>query len=150
MWFWILSLIISAWVFSDARNRKMDRPAVWAVAVFLLMIVFLPFYFATRSLKKGEVREGGTAWNVVKTFAMIWTITMLIVGISAMIGVGQNVSGTISTAGQAGTAIGTVIGVGMLFGLWFVVLVGALAVGLFVKKSSVIEKGPTGALALEG
>jgi hypothetical protein len=37
----------------------------------------------------------------------------------------------------------------MLMGLWFFVMVGALVIGLFVKKTSIIEKGPTGALALE-
>jgi hypothetical protein len=44
----------------------------------------------------------------------------------------------------------TAIGMGMIIGLWFVVIVGALVIGLFVKKSSIVEKGPTGALAAIG
>jgi hypothetical protein len=37
----------------------------------------------------------------------------------------------------------------MIMGLWIVVLVGALAIGLFLKKSSIVENGPTGTLAHE-
>jgi amino acid permease len=49
---------------------------------------------------------------------------------------------------QAGAAIGTAIGIGMILGLWCIVIVGALVFGLFLKKSSLVEKGPTGVLAM--
>jgi len=52
-----------------------------------------------------------------------------------------------SEAEQAGAAIGATLGLGMIFGLWFIVLVGALVLGLFLKKSGIVEKGPTGPLA---
>jgi len=51
-----------------------------------------------------------------------------------------------SDAEQAGAAIGTVLGLGMIFFLWFVVLVAALVLGQFLKQSSVVEKGLTGPL----
>ena len=40
------------------------------------------------------------------------------------------------------------LGLGMIVGSWLIVLVGAVGVGLLVKKASIIERGPTGALAL--
>jgi len=44
-------------------------------------------------------------------------------------------------------AIGATIGLGIIFLLWFIFLVVALVLGLFLKKSSIVEKGPTGPLA---
>lgn len=146
----ILGIAIALWVFFDARSRKMDQAVLWAIGTSLLMILVIPFYFAKRPLKDGEVREGGTAWNVIKTFAIFWTAFMFVAGVSSMMAVGDAVTETGSGAEQAGAAIGGVIGMGMIMGLWFIVVVGALVVGLFVKKSSIVEKGPTGALALAG
>ena len=65
-----------------------------------------------------------------------------------MMEAGDAVNKASSSAEQAGAAIGTVIGIGMILGLWFFVIVGALVIGLFLKKSSIVEKGPTGALAM--
>lgn len=150
MWYWILDIAIALWVFFDARSRKMDQSILWVIGTLLLMILVIPFYFAKRPLKDGEVREGGTAWNVIKTFAIFWTAFMFVAGVSGMMAVGDAVTETGSGAGQAGAAIGGAIGMGMIMGLWFIVIVGALVIGLFVKKSSIVEKGPTGALALAG
>ena len=113
------------------------------------MIIVIPFYFAKRPLKAGEVREGGTAWNVTKSFAIFWTLFMFIAGVAGMISVSDIVNTASSGAEQAGAAIGTAMGMGMILGLWFIVIVGALVIGLFLKKSSIVEKGPTGSLALE-
>ncbi len=38
----------------------------------------------------------------------------------------------------------------MLVGLWFFVMIAALVIGLFIKKSSVIETGPTGNIGPTG
>lgn len=147
MWYWVLNIAISLWVFVDARNRKMEKSGLWAIGTFFLMIVVIPFYFAKRPLKDGEVREGGTGWNVLRSFAIFWTITMFVAGVSGMIAVSDVTTNYSSSAEQAGAAIGTAMGMGMIIGLWFVVIVGALAIGLFLKKSSIVEKGPTGPLA---
>ena len=149
MWYWLLNVAIALWVFFDARSRKMDQPVLWAIGTAILMIVVIPFYFAKRPLKDGEVREGGTAWNVIKSFAIFWTLFMFIAGVAGMMAVSNVVNKASSGAEQAGAAIGTALGMGMIIGLWFVVIVGALVIGLFFKKSSIVEKGPTGALALE-
>lgn len=50
---------------------------------------------------------------------------------------------------SAGYAIEATLGAGMLVGLWFFVMIVALVIGLFIKKSSVIETGPTGNVAVE-
>lgn len=149
MWYWVLNIAIALWVFLDARSRKMDQALLWGLGTALLMVFVIPFYLAKRSLKEGEVREGGTAWNVIKSFAMFWTLFMLVAGVSGMMAAGKVVNNANSGAEQAGAAIGTAIGMGMIGGLWFVILVAALVLGLFLKKSSIVEKGPTGGLALE-
>lgn len=147
MWYWILNIIIALWVFFDAKSRKMEQPVLWGIGTFFIMILVIPFYFAKRPLKENEVREGGTAWNVIKSFAIFWTLLMFVAGVAGMTAAGNVVNSASSGAEQAGAAIGTAIGMSMIMGLWFVVLVGALVIGLFLKKSSIVEKGPTGALA---
>ncbi len=47
-------LPVCLWVFRDARNRYPDlgRPLLWAVLVFLVLIVFLPLYLFVRPPKR--------------------------------------------------------------------------------------------------
>lgn len=85
MWYWMLNILIALWVFFDARKRKMNKSLLWGIGTSLLMVVVIPFYFAKRPLKAGEVREGGTAWNVIKSFAIFWTIFMFVAGVVGMI-----------------------------------------------------------------
>jgi hypothetical protein len=148
MWYWVLNAIVALWVLLDARARKMDHAIIWAIGTFLIMIIVVPLYFAKRPLKAGEIREGGTAWNVIKAFAILWTVFMLAAGSAGMMKASQSAITAGSDAEKAGAAIGTALGMGMIMGLWFVVIAGALVLGLFLKKSSVVEKGPTGALAV--
>jgi 4-amino-4-deoxy-L-arabinose transferase-like glycosyltransferase len=149
MFYWVLNIAIALWVFFDARSRKVDQPVLWAIGTCLLMIIVIPFYFAKRSLKDGEVREGGTGWNVTKYFAIFWTLFMFVNGVSSLMAVSDVANKSSSGTEQAGGVIGTFMGMGVNLGLWFIVIAGALVIGLFLKKSSIVEKGPTGALALE-
>jgi hypothetical protein len=89
-----------------------------------------------RPLKKDESREGGTAWTILKNFALFWTLTMVGSGISGMFAV--------SDVAKAGGI--KVLGLGMLFAIWIVPMVGAALLGFFLKISSAIENGPTGPL----
>ena len=148
MWYFVLYAIFAVWVFTDAKKR-MNHQVWWPLTTFLLGPLVLPVYFAKRNLKEGEVREGGTGWNVLKNFALFWTITMVVAGIAGMVSVSDVVQQAGSEAEQAGAAIGATLGLGMIFGLWFIVLVAALVLGLFLKKYSIVEKGPTGPLATE-
>jgi len=149
MWYWMLNILIALWVFFDARKRKMNKALLWGIGTSLLMVVVIPFYFAKRPLKAGEVREGGTAWNVIKSFAIFWTIFMFVAGVVGMISASKVVEKANSGAEQVGATIGTAIGISVIFGVWFIVLIGTLVLGLFLKKSSIVENGPTGNLALE-
>ena len=139
---------LAIWMFIDAKRRRYDAGKWWAVATALFCPVTAPVYFASRNLRKGESREGGRAWNVLKNFAIFWTVTMAIGAVGGMVNVAGSTDELHNEYERAGAAIGTAIGLGLLFFLWFFPMVGALALGMFLKKSSVIETGPTGALAL--
>jgi hypothetical protein len=146
MWYLVVYAACAAWVFFDAGRRQNNR-ILWPLATVVLGPIILPIYLAKRNLREGEVREGGTAWNVLRNFAILWTVTMAAAGIAGLVSAGSMVGETADEFEQAGAAIGTVLGLGMIAGLWFIVLVGALVLGLFLKKSSVVERGPTGPLA---
>jgi len=146
MWYIVFNLIFTIWVLVDSRKRKANV-LFWTIGTLLLGPIVLCVYFAKRPLKAGEVREGGTAWNVLKNFAFFWTLLMLFAAVSGMISVSEDISTSQSVAEKAGTAIGTVLGLGLLATLWFFPMVGAVVLGFFLKKSSVVEKGPTGPLA---
>ena len=146
MWYFILYGILAVWAFVDAGKRKNNR-IVWPLATLGLGPVVLPVYFAKRNLKDGETREGGLGWNVLKNFALLWTLTIFVVGLAGMVGVSEIVGEAGSEAEQAGAAIGGAIGLGMIALLWFVVAVAALVLGMFLKKTGIVEKGPTGPLA---
>jgi len=146
MGYWILYALFALWVFYDAGKRKNNR-IWWPLATFLIGPLALPVYYAKRNLKEGEVREGGTAWNVLKNFALFWTITMVVAAVAGMAGAGEVVNNAGNEYEQAGAVIGMGIGFAMLGTLWFFPMVGALILGFFLKKSSIVEKGPTGKLA---
>lgn len=142
----ILYIIIAIWLFMDAKKR-LTNGIPWAAFTVLFGPVVVPVWLAKRPLKEGEVREGGTAWNVLKNFALMWTLTMFVWFIAGMAFAAKAVDQTADKYEKAGAGIGMALGGMMIFVLWFVLLVSALVLGLFLKKSSVIEKGPTGPLA---
>ena len=136
----------AVWVFLDAQKRR-NEPFGWAIGTALLWLFVVPFYLAKRNLKAGETREGGTGWNVLKTLTLLWTLVMIVVGVSYLSTVGRIASSAHSGAEKAGAAIGGTLGIVFLFAAWFLPAAGALIVGLLVKKSSLVEAGPTGPLA---
>jgi hypothetical protein len=147
MWYLALYGIFAVWVLIDATNRKMGSSvAVWVLGTLFLGPIILPIYIAKRPLKKGEVREGGTAWNVLKTFAILWTILMAIVSFSAMMKVGEVTSSLDSDAAKAGAGLGIMLGMGFMAAVWFLPTVGAAVLGFLMKKNSIVETGPTGPL----
>lgn len=109
------------------------------------MVLALPFYLAKRPLIKGEVREGGATWNFSKSFAIVWTGLMLVAGVNGKIATSAVVEKASVTAGHSGDAILTGFGVVMIFGLWFLVLIAALGIGLYFRKPGSIEIAAKGA-----
>jgi hypothetical protein len=147
MWY-LIYLLFAAWVLFDSSKRRMGSSRIgWTIGTALLGAIVAPIYFAKRPLKSGETREGGTAWNVLKNFALLWTLAMFFAAIIGMIGIGQVASQATSDAEQVGVGIGAALGLGFIATAWFFPMLGALVLGLFLKKSSIIEKGPTGPLA---
>jgi hypothetical protein len=84
--------LLALWVLFDALGRNMRAIAVlWALGTAVFGVVFIPLYLAKRPLKTGEAREGHTAWNFFKNFAMLWTILMGVVSIYVMRHVGDTI-----------------------------------------------------------
>lgn len=68
--------------------------------------------------------------------------------IAAKIGTNAIVIKASTSAEQTGIALVSGIGMSMIFGLWFFVLVGVIGMGAYLKKATIVEIGPTGALAI--
>ncbi len=144
MWWFFLNISLGIWAVIDARKRQ-EKSMLFPFLTFFAAPIFLPAYIAGRNLKEGEVREGGKAWNILKNIALFWTITYATFGISSLfpaVGIG-----TANELKYAGAATGANLDILFIVGQWFCGTVGVLLVGTFLKKSAVIEKGPTGALA---
>ena len=88
------------------------------------------------------------AWNLLKNFALTWTVLTVAIGISA-IGAALGTDVGSSNAEAAGAAIGTGLVFILLATVWFFPMVGAIVLGFFLKNSAIIERGPTGPLAQE-
>lgn len=136
----LLSLLIAAWTARDARRRG-SRWILWGLASLLLWVIVLPLWFARRPLLVGERREGGAAWNLLKNFALTWTVFMLVVSFAFMGAAGSQMVDTTSGAEALGTALGAGLGLGLSFAAWFFPMLTAVLVGFFLKKSTV-EEGP--------
>lgn len=139
-------IILTIWVGVDAYKRK-NNVILWPLGTLFITPIVAPVYFAKRNLKEGELREGGTGWNILKNFALVWTVLMLFTGISGIIGASSVLQDTTSGAEVAGATIGTGLGLMAIAMFWFFPMVGAVVLGFFLKKSSQVEEGPTGELA---
>jgi len=143
----ILYGLFALWVLFDGLGRKMGASAIlWTAGTLFLGPIILPIYLASRPLKQGEVREGGKAWNILKNFAILWTIVMAIVSISVLMSVANGTGNLTSDAARAGAGIGMALGMGLLAALWFFPTMGAALLGFLMKKNSIVENGPTGPL----
>jgi hypothetical protein len=118
----------------------------WTLGTLFVGPILLPIYLSKRPLKTCEVREGGTAWNVLKNFAILWTIVMAVAAFSALSTMGHLATSYQSDAERAGAGIGMFLGLGLLGVAWFVPTLGSALLGFLLKKNSVVEQGPTGPL----
>lgn len=122
----VLCVVFSIWVFLDARTRK-NRSLGWSLLTFILgPFIALPLYFAYRHLKAGEVRVGGTVWHIIRNYTLCWTalIPMIIFAIASL--------------GTPAELVAAAI-----FACLFITLI-MMALGLFVRQSDVVERGPSG------
>jgi hypothetical protein len=137
-----ISLVLAVWVGRDASKRQTQTPPfLWGLGVLLFWILFFPLYLTKRPLKTGEVRSGGGGWNFMKYLAIVVTAYVPIVMILGL-------SEVAAQATSVEEAVALVVIFVLLMGLvWVIFAGGVLLIGLILKKSSVIERGPTGTLA---
>lgn len=97
-----------------------------------------------KPLKSGEKRVGGTAWNFLKPFIVIWTLGMWALTIDATTSVGGEILETSeSDLEAAGGLIGAGIGAMLFLAIWFIVFIIATVFAFLLKKSEVVEEGPS-------
>lgn len=149
MWYFLLYVPLAVWLFIDSKRRRYDKGLFWALGTAIVGPITAPAYFAYRPLRKGESREGGTAWVILKNFALCWTVTMAVCTFAGMASVADTTNKMTNEYERAGAAIGSALGLGLLFIVWLLPMIGAVMLGVFLKKSNAIETGPTGPLATE-
>ena len=135
----VISVVLSLWVARDARRRQTQvAPFWWGLGVFLFWMLFFPLYLARRPLKAGEVRRGGKGWNFMKNLTIVISAYAPVVLLLGFVGVASEAT---SVEEAAALMVGVVLLVGLV---WLVLAGGTLTLGLILKKSSVIERGPLG------
>ena len=137
-----ISLALAVWVGRDASRRQTQTaPFLWGLGVFLFWLLFFPLYLAKRPLKAGEVRSGGRGWNFMKNLAIAVTVYVPVVVILGL-------SDIAAQATSSEEVVALIVFFVLLVGsMWLVFAGGVLVIGLLLKKSSTIERGPTGTLA---
>lgn len=132
VWALILGILIGTWTYFDSKKRK-NNQRFWTILNTIGGAYTLPIYLAKRNLKQGEIREGGLGWNLAKYYALTFSVIMAVAALYILI----------STSGIAAFA-----GLGIYGVIWIAILVGLLALGMFLRKPNHIETGPTGKLKL--
>jgi H+/Cl- antiporter ClcA len=79
---------------------------------------------------------------VLKNFAIVWTILILLGAMAGLYDSGQQLQRPMSEAEKFGSGLGIIAGLGLWGALWFFPVLGALVLGLLLKKSSIVERGP--------
>ena len=139
LWQFAVYACLAILVFLDARIRK-NNVIAWPVLTAVAGLIALPVYLAKRYLTAGETRRGGTGWNITKYFAVFWTVSVAVDLIRAMV----FIPGMLEGLEPAAVISGSIIVLLSYAVIWFVIIVCALALGLILRKKSVIEEGPTG------
>ena len=89
---------------------------------------------------------GGTGWNVIKNFAFIWTLFIVFIILLGFFGGLGFSSLSEGGADQAVVIVGLMAFGFIMMVIWFCVAVPMLVLGLYIKQSCVVERGPTGPL----
>lgn len=134
-------ILCAGWLFYDARTRQDKNWLAWIIATLILSPLIIAVYLPQRKLRTKEKREGGYPWNLAKSFALLWTITLVSIACIGLGNVANTMPGMTNDFEIAGAGIGIALGLGLLFGLWLSIISPVLIIGLFLKKSTV-EYGP--------
>jgi len=135
-------VLLGRWVYLDTAARGVRSPIAWAIIVPISWTFMLPFYLARRPLVAGEVRTGGTWWNLLRAFAATYAVgtALLVLRYSrpALFGLVW----TIAAGNSAVMASLQVVGTLLLIALPAVL---AFGVGMLLRKPTT-EVGPTASL----
>jgi hypothetical protein len=136
-----LTAAVTIFVLWDAGRRRAAR-VLWTIATLALWPIVLPIWLAVRPLRRGEQRRGGRAWMLLRSFALTWTLlwgSHLVV----TVGVGTVVAGTSQTRAERDSGLSMIVLVGAIFGvIWLLPALGALLLGLLLRRPEALESGP--------
>jgi len=144
----IFNIVIAIWILVDSIRRE-SSGILYALGTCVFGILIAPIYMAKRNLKRGEIREGGAGWNIVKNFTLLWTLLMSVTATTGFINVLIQFQGFRSDAEMTGFGLGVIFGLGIYLTIWFVITISAVMIGFLIKDTSIVEKGPTGELIEE-
>lgn len=99
-------------------------------------------YLSKRRLRAGETRSGGLAWNLAKYFALFWTATFAVIFVADLIDASTSITIHDSTD-KAATGIAFFVAVVLYFVIWLIPVAVSLTTGFLLKKTSVVEQGPS-------
>ncbi len=141
MWYWYLYGSLAVCVALDAARRRTNGFA-WGTGTLLFGPIVFPVYLAKRPLRPGEIRKGGTGWNILRNFALSWSLPMI--PLTAFI------AAVLTTANRlleiynpsADRFIGVILGIGLTGTLWILPAATAILLGLCLRDSSAVERMP--------
>jgi len=135
-------VLLGRWVYLDTVARGVCNPIAWAIIVPISWIFMLPVYLARRPLVAGEVRTGGTWWNLLRAFAATYAVgtSLLLLRYHrpALLGVVWSIAAGTSAVMASLQFVGTLL-------LIALPAVLAFAVGMLLRKPTT-EVGPTASL----
>jgi hypothetical protein len=135
-------VLLGRWVYLDTKARRICNPIAWAIIVPISWIFMLPVYLARRPLVAGEVRTGGTWWNLLRAFAATYAVGTALLGLRYLRPALFGLVWTIAAGNSAVMASSQFVGVLLLIALPAVL---ALGVGMLVRKPTT-EVGPAASL----
>lgn len=135
-------VLLGRWVYLDTAARGVRNPIAWAIIVPISWIFMLPVYLARRPLVAGEVRTGGTSWNLLRAFAATYAVGTALLALRYVRPALFGLVWTIAARNSAVMASSQVVGILLLIALPAVL---ALGVGMLLRKPTT-EVGPTASL----
>jgi hypothetical protein len=137
-------VLLGRWVYLDTAARGVRNPIAWAIIVPISWIFMLPVYLARRPLVAGEVRTGGTWWNLLRAFAATYAVGTALLALRYLRPALFGLVWAIAAGNRAVMALLQFVGVLLLIALPAVL---ALGVGMFLRKQTT-EVGPTASLTV--
>jgi hypothetical protein len=136
-----LSIAVTLFVVWDAARRGAAR-ARWAIAAALAWPVALPIWLTIRPLRSGELRRGGRASNLLRHFALAWSI-LWGAHLAVTAGIGIVVATSEQDRSGRDSGLSMVVLISLIFAvIWLIPALGALLLGWLLRRPDAVEHGP--------